>query len=233
MKKLISLALLTTSLFADSSMEPVETPIDTPADSCLEPPVNTPANCPVEPTPPVAMERPCEANPCDPFGSFILNEFKMGYFRFGDKKLRQSYQKGLLDMQLTSSFCFWKPLYAYAGIEYVGSDGRFLRSHKKIKIRMVPISAGIQYIQPITCDLKYYLTAGARYFFVHQWTHSKSLTRNGCGGFANTGFIYYLSNHIVIDFFGEYSWKRLHFHKMGGSLQVGGMTLGAGIGYFW
>ena len=208
MKKLICLALLTASLFADSSMEPTQ-----PDD--------------------ISMDQPCEVDACDPFGSFILNEFKMGYFRFGDKKLRHNYQKGLLDIQLTSSFCFWKPLYAYVAVEYVGSNGRIQGSHRKISIRMVPVSLGIQYIQPITCDLKYYLTAGPRYFFVHQWTRTKSLTPHGCGGFVNTGFIYYLSNHITIDFFGEYSFKKLHFNHMGGNLQVGGMTLGAGIGYFW
>jgi hypothetical protein len=224
MKKLIglvALAFLSATLFADSSMEPVDTSVDTSMDQSCE----------------VEVSEPCEVDICAQFGSFILNEIKLGYFRFGDKKLRHSYQKGLLDVQLTSSFCFWKPLYAYVGVEYIGSNGRIPGSHTKINIRMVPISLGIQYMQPITCDLKYYLTAGARYFFVHQWTRSKSLTPNGCGGFANTGFIYYLSNHIVIDFFGEYSFKKLHFDNMGGglpnSLQVGGMTLGAGIGYFW
>jgi hypothetical protein len=101
---------------------------------------------------------------------------------------------------------------------------------------------GLQYIQPITFDFKYYLTVGPRLFFFHQRNHSRGLpstvNKVGCGGFINTGFMYYLSHHIIIDFFGEYSYKQLHFktrrtNVSGNSVQVGGLTLGAGIGYFW
>lgn len=228
MKKLMSLALLTTALLADSSPE---TPTD-PVPVQEAAPTNPPA---VQPAPPTPVEESyVEEITCeDEYGSFILNEFKIGYFRFADKKLRRRYDDGLLDLQLTSSFNFWKRLYAYLGVEYVGSDGRIPKSHTKIKIRMVPISLGVQYMKPITDDLKYYLTLGGRYFFVHQWTHSRSLTHNGFGGFGNTGFIYYLNHHVVVDIFGEYSVKKMKFHDMGGSLRVGGLTLGAGIGYFW
>lgn len=213
MKKLIGLALLTTTLFGDSPAESITEPVDAPV---------SPDQAPIE-----------EESSDHGYGSFALTEVKMGYLRFGDRKLRHHYNKGVLDVQLTSSICFWKPLYAYLGVEYIGCDGRLHPGHQKIQLRMVPVSLGVQYIQPITFDLKYYLTAGARYFFAHQWTPSKSLTRNGVGGFANTGFLYYLNPHVVFDFFGEYSYKKLHFQKMGGSLQVGGLILGAGIGYFW
>ncbi|HUD01845.1 MAG TPA: hypothetical protein VMR37_05925 [Rhabdochlamydiaceae bacterium] len=235
MKKLLSLALLITTIYADSSVESTQSqtqPVDT---SPSNPPVDVapsqPApmdQCPME-EPPVVEPVSCD----DGYGSSILTEFKMGYFRFGDRLLRHTYDKGILDLQLTFSFRVWKPIYVYTGIEYVGANGVVPGTHSKRKIRSVPISLGLQYIQPITVDLKYYLTLGPRYFFVHQWNHSKSLTRNGLGGFANTGFIYYLSQHIVVDFFGEYSFKKMHFNHMGGNLQVGGMTLGAGIGYFW
>ena len=159
MKTLLGFALLATTLYADST----------------EPSV-PPADAPMEEQPPV------DQLIVDEFGSFVLAEFKMGYFRFGDKKLRHRYEDGLLDLQLTSSFCFWKPLYIYAGIEFIGDNGRIPKSHTKTKIRIVPISLGVQYIQPITEDLKYYLTLGPRYFFVHQWTHRTSLTHNGLGG---------------------------------------------------
>jgi hypothetical protein len=183
-----------------------------------------------------------ECDECDPYSSFILNEFKMGYFRFENKELRHVYDKGVLDLQLTSSFRFWKPLYAYFAIEYINAEGRTIGGHKKTKIRIVPLSLGVQYIQPVTCDFKYYLTIGPRYFFFHQHNYSSGLqpivNKNGCGGFINTGFMYYLSNHIIIDFFGEYSYKMMHFksHRTlveGNSFQVGGLTLGAGLGYFW
>lgn len=237
MKTLIGLALLTTPLLADSSALIPDTPnpVPSPDQPMIE--VSTDPSSTID-TPAVqtstspAPEEGCEIY-CDDYGSSVLNEFKMGYFRFADKKLRQRYNDGLLDLQLTSSINFWKRLYAYVGVEYVESDGRIPKSHTKIKIRMLPVSLGVQYMKPITYDLNYYFTIGGRYFFVHQWTHSRSLTHRGLGGFANTGFIYYLNYHLVFDIFGEYSIKKMHFHDMGGSERVGGLTLGAGIGYFW
>lgn len=227
MKKLLSLALLTAALHADSTGQ--TTPPAT-MDSSPQPQPAAPEQQPAAPMEQPPMEQPSIS---EQYGSFILTEVKLGYFRFGDKKLRHIYDKGLLDVQLVNSFCFWNPLYIYTSVEYIGADGRVPKTHEKRKIRMVPVSLGLQYIQPITFDFKYYLSAGFRYFFAHQWNHSTSLTHHGLGGFANTGFIYYLSEHIIVDFFGEYSIKRMHFHDMGGSLQVGGLTLGAGIGYFW
>jgi hypothetical protein len=178
---------------------------------------------------------------CRPlYGNFILNEFKMGYFRFGDRILRHMYDKGVLDLQLSSSFRAWKPLYVYAAAEYIGADGRTIARRRKTQVRLVPLSLGIQYIQLITFDLKYYLTLGPRLFYFHQKNHSNgsSINKWGCGGFINTGFMYHISENIIIDFFGEYSYKRMHFKNGrtnfgGNSLQVGGMTLGAGLGYFW
>ena len=232
MKKLMGLALLSTVLFGDAAPETAADPVREATPN--NPPAVQPAT---HHTPQPQMQESyvqeitCEE---DEYGSSVLNEFKMGYFRFADKKLRQRYNDGLLNLQLTSSFNFWKRLYAYMGVEYVGSDGRDIpKSHKKIKIRMVPVSLGVQYMKPITYDLKYYFTLGGRYFFVHQWTNSKSLTHHGLGGFVNTGFLYYLNHHVVVDIFGEYSYKKMKFHDMGGNLRVGGLTLGAGVGYFW
>jgi len=257
MKKLLSLAFLTTLLHADQGIpDPSQppTPEIQPAEYVPDPiPPSDPdmsdpgmADCAPAPTPTPPVEQvqtePVICDPSDNYGSFILNEFKMGYFRFGDKAMRHIYDKGILDIQLTSSFCFWKPLYAYVAFEYISAHGRMLGDHKKTFVQIVPISLRIQYIQPITYDLKYYLTAGPRIYYFHQRNHSPgipaSVNKWGCGGFINTGFIYYLSEHITVDFFGEYSYKRMHFatdskHVKGISVQIGGMTLGAGIGYFW
>jgi hypothetical protein len=218
-KTLFSFILLTTLLQADAGTDPAQTPA--PADQ------TTPE--PVDETAPEAMEPPPA---CVWYGSFLLTEFKMGYFRFGDKKLRHWYDKGILDLQLTSTYRLIRPFYLYGSLEYMGDNGR-RHTGQKIKIRIVPISLGLQYLQKITPDFKYYLTLGPRYYFVHQWNHSHSQTHQGFGGFANTGFLYYLSENIVVDAFAEYSYKRMNFHNLGGNLQVGGLTFGGGIGYFW
>ena len=237
MKTLLSLVLLTISLSADLE---TTTPPVTP-DPVTEP--MTPAD------PIIDSDMPIDEEDCvpprtidDDYGSFILNEFKMGYFRCYDRDFRRTYDLGVLDLQLTSSFCVWKPLYVYGAVEFIHANGRSHQSHKRTEVRIVPLSVGLQYIQRITYDFKYFLTAGPRYFFFHQHTDSslvrRTVNKSGCGGFINTGFIYYLSNHITVDFFGEYSFKKMHFKSNSGDVskgshQIGGLTLGAGLGYFW
>jgi hypothetical protein len=290
MKTLLSIALFTAILHADTATEmpdssqqapssTQEMPAQTTPDSSQQPPAQDmpdsstemgdaapPMSDPSQQTPSStqemppsdpemgdsapAMTAPSTTEPmqqeemiCEPlYGNFILTEFKMGYFRFGDRTLRHIYSDGVLDIQLTSSFRVWRPLYIYAAIEYIGAKGRTLGGHERTKIRLVPLSLGLQYIQPITFDLKYYLTVGPRVFHFHQKNHSvgvpSTVNKWGCGGFINTGFMYYLTEHIIFDFFGEYSYKRMHFktdraNVEGNSLQIGGLTLGAGIGYFW
>jgi outer membrane protein len=219
MKKIMGLALLTIALNADPNDQAL--PPDQPI-------MNTESAQPV--------------SPWDEYGSFALTDFRMGYFRFSDKSLRHIYDKGVLDLQLVSSFCVWTPLYIYLAGEYIGAKGRSIGGHDRTKVRIVPISLGLQYIQPITYDFRYYLTLGPRVFYFHQKNHGpgvpSQINKWGCGGFVNTGFMYYLSEHIIVDFYGEYSYKRMHFetHKAatsGGHLQIGGLTLGGGIGYFW
>jgi hypothetical protein len=242
MKTLLSLVLLTLSLSADPVTPPVPEPI-------VDQPMETPTTDQPTPMEPDDLSMTVDEEDCvpawtidDDYGSFILNEFKMGYFRSADRKFRQTYDLGVLDLQLTSSFCVWKPLYIYGAVELINPHGRSHESHKRTVAWIVPLSLGLQYIQRITFDLKYCLTAGPRYFFFHQHTESnrvpRSVSKSGCGGFINTGFIYYLSNHITIDFFGEYSYKKMHFDSNSGDVpkgshQIGGLTLGAGIGYFW
>jgi len=226
---------------APIDQEPIdESSTDTPADQTLtdEPSDNTPMDqtsvdesFAQEPVVEAPVQMCCI--PPDMYGSKLLAEFKMGYYRFGDKTLRHQYNEGVLDLQLSATFRVWKPLYAYMSLEYIGADGRLHGSHRKIKIRMVPLSLGVRYLQKVTYDLKYYLTAGPRYFFVHQWTKRTSHTPKGFGGFVNTGFIYYLNHNVVFDVFGEYSFKKMRLRPLHGRQQVGGLALGAGIGYFW
>ncbi|HVX01466.1 MAG TPA: hypothetical protein VHA52_13670 [Candidatus Babeliaceae bacterium] len=213
MKILLGLSLLVSSLFAE--LGPMKIPL---ADQAA----------PQIPSSSMPQQQPAESTP--DYGSFILNEFKLGYFRSGDKRLRHTFDKGLLDIQLSSSFRFWDPLYIYGAVEYIGAEGRTVHGRHKVKIREVPLSLGLQYMLKVAPELNYYVTLGPRYFFVH--LHE---TKHGFGGFVNTGLLYFLTHQITVNFIAEYSYKRMQFDHSDpkGSLQVGGLMLGGGLGYFW
>ena len=169
-----------------------------------------------------------------------LLEVKAGYFFFSSSKLRKIYKKGGLDLQLSSSYPIWKWLQAYASVEYLTRSGKIRNSGKKTTIWELPVSLGLQPVVVIHPMVHYYLSIGPRYFFVHQHNDSpfldKVLTHSGVGGFVNTGFHFFPINRLVIDIFGEYSYKKMHFHAHktnveGRNIQVGGFAFGGGLGY--
>ncbi len=169
-----------------------------------------------------------------------LVEFKAGYFFFTDHKMRKVFDQGGLDLQLCASGPVWQWLHVYGSVEYLEKHGRSLGRHQKTRIWEIPLSLGLEAVAKIGKMMQYYFTIGPRYIFVHVHTKShffdKTMNQNGLGGFANTGFHFFPTEHLVIDIFGEYSYARMHFHPhkkhvYGDSRQVGGLTFGGGIGY--
>jgi hypothetical protein len=167
-------------------------------------------------------------------------EFKAGYFFFTDEKMRKVFDQGGLDLQLCGSTPVWRWLQIYGSVEYLQKSGRSIHGRQKTRLWEVPISLGLEAVAKISKKFQYYFTIGPRYIFVHVHNRShfvdKTLNENGLGGFANTGFHYFPSPHLVLDIFGEYSYARMHFHAhkkhvKGESRQVGGLVFGGGIGY--
>ena len=182
-----------------------------------------------------------------PPGCFFqpLLEVKTGYFFFYNSKMRKIYDRGGLDIQLCASYPLWKltsrwALNAYGGVEYFHRSGKSINEHEKTSLWSVPINIGLKSGYAINANIQYYLAIGPRYFYIHQHNSSsyvyKNKSRNGLGFFVNTGFNYLLSDHFVIDIFGQYSYAKTHFHDGGSSIytrnmQIGGFTFGAGVGY--
>jgi hypothetical protein len=167
-------------------------------------------------------------------------ELKLGYFYFGDHKFRKIYDQGALDTQISASGAVWKWIRLYGAVNYISSEGRSIGGHNKTEIMFLPLSLGVQALINIEHDVKYYATIGPRYFYIHQENHFRgvnhSVNAHALGGFANMGMQVILSDNFIIDFFGEYSYARNHFstHRQNVSehtRQVGGLTLGGGVGY--
>lgn len=188
-------------------------------------------------------EFPQEFKPCSFFHPLI--EVKTGYFFFSNSKMRKVYDKGGLDIQL----CVSHPLFnmssrwvlnAYGAVEYFYRSGKSINEHQKTSLWSVPINFGLKPVYKINDRMQYYCAIGPRYFLIEQHNHSsyvnKKKSSDGFGFFANTGFNYILCNNFVIDFFGEYSYAKIHSH--GGktnvytrNIQIGGFTFGTGLGY--
>lgn len=167
-------------------------------------------------------------------------ELKMGCFYFGDSTFRKIYRQNTLDTQISASGAVWNWVRLYGAINYIAREGRSLGGHDRTEIMFLPLSLGAQVMFNIAHDVQWYATLGPRYIYTHQENHfrgvNRSVNNHTVGGFANTGVQILFADNLIVDFFGEYSYARAHFssHRsnvQGHSRQVGGATIGAGLGY--
>ena len=174
-----------------------------------------------------------------------LFEVKTGYFFFSDSKMRKVYDSGGWDIQLCASYPVWNltsrwTLNAYGAVEYLHLSGRSINDHQKTSLWSIPVNIGLKPVYAINANTQYYFVIGPRYFFIHQHNNSDFVysdkSKNGLGFFVNMGLNYYLCDCFVIDIFGEYSYANTNFHSGNPliytrNIQMGGFTIGAGIGY--
>jgi len=167
-------------------------------------------------------------------------EAKAGYFFFTDAKMREIYDKGGWDVQLSGACPVWKWLEVYGSVEYLEKHGKSLGGHQNTSIWEIPISVGLRPVIAICQNLQYYFTLGPRYFFVYQHNSSSyvshNVNNNGLGLFVNTGFNCIVWRHLLVDFFGEYSYKQMRFYaqksdEYGKTVDLGGFAFGGGLGY--
>lgn len=177
-----------------------------------------------------------------------LVEFKLGYFHYSDKHLRDVYGNGTLDAALSFTYPIWGNFNCYLAVESIHSHHHGTAKFDKIRLGMYPISLGAQYAYPISSAVDYYVTLGPQFIFYHQKTHRSTIAnrmdKNGFGGFANTGFMFHFLPHFTFDIFAQYSYRVVHYQNIeidqpfldqfkGLRLQIGGVFIGAGLGYLF
>jgi hypothetical protein len=174
-------------------------------------------------------------------------EAKAGYFFFSDSKMRDAYDQGGLDVQLSGSYPIYKWLQIYASVEYLQKQSSGLPFNQKSKIWELPVNLGLQAAAVISPQTHYFVTLGPRYVFVRVHNQSpylhSDLSQSGIGGFVNTGFRFFPYKNLTLSVFGEYSYAKLNLTPSQGltlspsqgvyssSTQFGGLSFGGSIGY--
>jgi len=109
-----------------------------------------------------------------------------------------------------------------------------------LSIWEIPLSLGLHPVVDFSSSVQGYLAFGPRYIFLHLHNDSKfvdqSVNKNGLGLFVNTGFYFFPYRNLVIDLYGEYSYKKMEINSSktnvyGPSMNVGGFAFGGGLGY--
>lgn len=167
-------------------------------------------------------------------------EVKLGYFMFTDSKMREVFDHGGIDVQLSTSYPVRRHLQIYASVEYQRKSGHSINGREETTFWAVPLSLGLKPVATFSSYAQGYFTIGPRYVFAHVHNDShfvdRNVSHNGFGGFVNAGLNFFPLRHLLVDLFAEYSYVRMHFHPhkhnvYGESRQVGGLVFGAGLGY--
>lgn len=174
---------------------------------------------------------------CDDWHISVIGN--ISYFRPNSSVLRTIYSSAWVKYDLMLLHPIWENIYATESVSYTMKHGRSLGGHQRTRMWIVPISLGINYLYAWD-DFDFYVGVGPRYFFINIKNNSNFVERHdsksGLGGFAAAGVNYHFCNGFLFDLFVDYSYKRFDFHKdrervQRESLQVGGLSIGGGIGY--
>ena len=128
----------------------------------------------------------------------------------------------------------------FGEVEYLFSDGNSLVFKQATAITLVPIAAGLKWIQPLSNHVEVYVGLAPKYYFMHISNSSDfvpaSSHQSGCGVYATAGTFLYPTEHCMIDIFLNYSYMNFKapastLTYTGFGTNVSGFNLGAGIGW--
>ncbi len=172
-----------------------------------------------------------------------LLEFRISQFYPNSSDMRELFGDGV-NFQLTGScpLCdgpdrWLDGVNLWAAVDYFSKSGRSIGLDEKTTLRMVPLTLGLKCFFP----LNFYAAGGLKYYFVRTHNDSdfvkKTVKIKGLGAVVETGFITPLCNGFLLDVFMSYSFKSFGAPFISNpaveslGLNVGGINVGAGIGY--
>lgn len=163
---------------------------------------------------------------------------KAGYFFFSSSDMSDVYDHGGIDVQISGAYPLVPFLRIYGSAEYLRKSGHSTVSHDSTTFWAVPFSLGLQPTIGFGSVVSWYATLGPRYFLTRVSSDTsyipKHIHSNGFGAFVNTGLLFTFCRHLALDIFGEYSYARLPYQissTQRQTSQVGGFTIGGGLGY--
>ncbi len=159
-----------------------------------------------------------------------------------ESKVRKIYNDALPSLEVEASMPVWECVSGWVNAGYIWNEGKSLGLENKTELQLIPLSAGLKWVQPVTCDVDLYLGLGATYSFLRIHDHSEfvkeHVRKQAFGGTVKTGFIYHYTCNVFFEGFVDYYYTR--FTKSSShsepfvqeyDLNMSGLKFGVGAGY--
>jgi hypothetical protein len=143
-------------------------------------------------------------------------EARINCFSPESRKVRAIYGQKWADYQLQFNYTYDEQWTLFTAINGFSRKGHSLgyQSHKT-RLRLLPLSLGVEYSFKLIPCLDYYVGAGASYSFLRIHDHShfvhEHIYKNAFGGIFKTGVKYFLDRRVFIDLGVDYFYQHFHF----------------------
>ena len=170
----------------------------------------------------------------------LRGEVKAGYFYPTGDTFRKIYSGGgIYGGELSMPIC--DPLDVWISGSYFTRKGSSINLHHHTRIDLIPLAIGLKYYVPWNC-IDFYVGAGFQYTHLKTYDDSPFVIHEVekwwfPGGIAKVGAIIDLECNWFLDFFIDYSFLKMDFHKTHhGRVErhkadLSGWTFGVGLGY--
>jgi hypothetical protein len=161
----------------------------------------------------------------------IHTDVRVAAFYPQDSLFREIYGNWQIDYELEVGKLFLKNYEAWANINWMRTSGHSsLGNHTSFQD--LNFSIGGKYVFKFGTLKKFYLGLGINdaWVYVHnQYNYvKKRVYKNWIGGVAKMGFYVEPVEHLFIDVFIDYLYQQIRFADW---QQIGGLKLGAGLGF--
>jgi|GEM_PF-724519 len=212
---------------AGGQAPPVVKQAEKPAEAAA-PIAPKPVDKPAETPPPAVRTRPV-ALPRGPFDSFSMALLRAGYFLAADSAYTDVYQNGLIyggELRIGGS-----KIAGWLEGSYRAETGELTYTKEQTDVSVMAVEAGALY-RFMTGNLIPYAGAGIGYFMFKEENEAIGQIKQNKIGFCLVGGAsYVLGKSFVVDARLKYAFCSMKPADF--DIQVGGLTIGIGIGFRW
>jgi hypothetical protein len=168
----------------------------------------------------------------------------VSYYRPNSSVLRQIYGSSWLDVKFKVEQSVsrhsetWSKLKVFTAVDFLLKGGKSLGGCYDTDIQIVPVSLGLEWVQPIISQVLVYFELAPKYYFLsvedYNSAGSNTMHKNGLGGYVGAGFRFKANQKVFFDLFAGYSFVKLGKDDTTGliqsyALQAGGLNIGGGV----
>ena len=158
----------------------------------------------------------------------IRIEAKAKYFNPSEQAFKDIYGSGMM-YGGEIGIGIWQNFEICVTGNYFSKTGELTFTKEQTKLRITPLGIGIKYVHPVGSKINIYGGIGINYYSYKEENPIGDVSTNKIGYIGTIGTFITVIDGLYIDLFLDYSDCKIKPEEL--SANIGGLGVGAGIGY--